>query len=494
MDPIKTSLSRVFITEGGARVDRAPAYQSCMRAGGLSQDFGDVTDIECPSAERFGEFEKVGETQGQTGRATCTLTGRFALDVASTLLRLAKKRCTTDLHLLFGKCKNPTELNKFEKVIIVTDARYINYTTDDLGALSSEEDNPVNESADVSGREILELLQTSYAERGGSVITNELVDVIICDVQSCGDCEDESDGCEKIYAVSISAGGSAGTPADLVFSLDGGANFYAHDIDSLVTGNNPTGIACLGDYLVVVADNDSLHYVDKDDVKVGADHTWAMVTTGFVANKGGKDISSTGTIAFIVGEGGYVYYTTDPTAGVVVADAGVATTDDLNAVQALTDDFAVAVGNNGAILKTVNGTTWTKLTSPVVAGIHFNCIAVKSTTEWIIGASNGNAYYTVDGGVNFTALTFNGSGSGQVDDIAFSNDLCGFMSHRTTTPRGRILRTIDGGHSWFVEPEYGSLPLADRFNALAACEYKPNMVVAVGLADNAADGIAVVGT
>lgn len=493
MEVVKNTQSRVFITEGGARVDRAPEYQACMKAGGLSQDFGDITKVECPSPDRFGEFVEVGQIQGQIGRVTTTLTGRYAMDVASALLRFAKKRCSSDLYLLFGRCKNPLELNKFEKVVYIEDARYSNYSTDDLGALGSDEEATVQETADVSGKEVFELMQMAYAERGGAVITNELVDVTVCDVQSCGGCEDPSDGCEKIYAVSLSAGGSGGTPADLVYSLDKGANFYAHDIDSLMVGNNPTGIACLGDYLVVIADNDSLHYVDKSSVKVGVDHTWQQVTTGFVTNRAGLAIWSAGTVAFIVGEGGYVYYTTDPTAGVTIADAGVATTDNLNDVHGLSASFAVAVGNNGAILKTENGVTWTKLTSPVSVGVNFNCVWVKSETEWLIGASNGNLYATVDGGVTFRTVTFNGSGAGQVDDLYFVNKAVGFMSHRTATPRGRILRTIDGGHSWFVEPNYGTLPLSDRFNAIVGCEYDPNFLVAVGLADNATDGIAVIG-
>jgi len=63
-----------------------------------------------------------------------------------------------------------------------------------------------------------------------------------------------------------------------------------------------------------------------------------------------------------------------------------------------------------------------------------------------------------------------------------------------SAPAGRILRTTDGGYSWYVLPE-GSSSLAanDRVNALAACEYDANFVVGAGLADNATDGFLVVG-
>jgi hypothetical protein len=465
-----------------------------MRAGGLAQDFGDITKIECPSPDRYGEFDEVGEIQGAIGRATVTLTGRLVLDVASDLLRIAKRRCSADLDIHFGKCKTPTNFNDFDMVLKLVDARTTAYNTDDLGALGSDEAAPVNESADINAEEILQILPIRYARRGDAVITNEIVDVIICDQASCGDCDDESDGCEKIYSVSLAAGGSGGTPPDIVFSLDSGANFYAHDIDSLLTAESPTGIACLTDYLVVVSnDSNSLHYVLKSSVTTTGDHTWTEVATGFVSGGEPNDIWSTGTIAFIVGDGGYVYYTTDPTGGVTVADAGVATSDDLNAVHALTDDFAVAVGNNGAVIYTENGTVWSAITPPVVAGIHFNCVWVKSQQEWLVGASNGNLYYTTDAGTTWTTKSFNGSGAGTVLDLYFSKPSVGWMAHQTAATRGRILRTIDGGYSWMVEPMSGSLPLTDKIGAVAGCSEDVNMVVGVGLADDASDGVILLG-
>ena len=494
-DPIKTPLSRVFITDGAAKVTNKPVYMSCMRAGGLAQDFGDITKIECPSPDRYEEFEEIGEIQGAVGRATITLTGRLMLDIASDLLRIAKKRCSADVDIHFGKCTNPSEFNSFKKTLKLVDARTTAYNTDDLGALGSDEANPVNESADINAEEIIEILPLAYAERGGAVVTNELVDVIICDVASCGDCEDESNGCEKIYAVSVAAGGSAGTPPDLVYSLDGGVVFYAHDIDSLDAADNANGIACLGSYLVVISNGDlSMHYVLKSEVTATGDHTWTEIATGFVTAKGGNDIWSTGTIAFIVGAGGYVYYTTDPTGGVTVADAGVATDQGLNAVHALTDEFAVAVGDNGAIVMTTNGTVWTLAPStPGGLGVNFNCVWLKSEKEWLIGDNAGTLHYTVDGGTTWATKAFNGSGAGTILDIAFSKPSIGYMAHQTAGTLGRILRTIDGGYSWTVEPMAGALPVTDKIDAIAVCKDNVNMVVGVGLNANGTDGVILLG-
>lgn len=493
-NPVKTPESRVFLTDGGARIDHAPTYMSCMRAGGVSQDFGDITKIECPSPTRYNAFDEIGEIQGAIGRATMTLTGRFIMELRSTLLRIAQKRCTADIDIHFGTCTAPSNFNQWKMVLKLLDARATTYNTDDLGALASDESNPINESADFSAKEIVQLLQMTYASRGGSVITNQLMDVIVCDTPSCGDCVDESDGCQKFYAISLAAGGSSGTPPDLVYSLDGGDNIYAHDIDSLGAAENADAIGCLADYLVVVSnDSGSLHYVLKSSVTTTGDHTWAEVTTGFVGGGEPNDIWSTGTYAFIVGDGGYVYGTADPTGGVTVLDAGVATSNVLNAVHALTDDFAVAVGNSGTVIKTENGTIWSALTPFVGVGVHLYCVWLKSEQEWLIGASNGNLYYTVDGGTTWTTKAFSGSGSGAVYDISFSNDAVGYLAHATTAPLGRILRTIDGGYSWMVEPDSGTMPAQDQITALAACTENANFVVGVGLADDAADGVMIVG-
>jgi hypothetical protein len=68
------------------------------------------------------------------------------------------------------------------------------------------------------------------------------------------------------------------------------------------------------------------------------------------------------------------------------------------------------------------------------------------------------------------------------------------MAHDTTTPLGRILRSSNGGYDWVVAPEgVGTLPASDRINALAACGDNPDVVVGVGLGDDASDGFLILG-
>jgi photosystem II stability/assembly factor-like uncharacterized protein len=131
--------------------------------------------------------------------------------------------------------------------------------------------------------------------------------------------------------------------------------------------------------------------------------------------------------------------------------------DTLLAVHGLSDSFAVAVGNNGAVVFTNDGSSWTPATAkPVGVGVNLLTVWVKSETEWWVGASNGRMYYTLNGGQTWTEKTFTGNGAGTVESIVFSTATEGWMAHTTATPRGRIFRSFDGGQSWVLTPESSS--------------------------------------
>ena len=490
----QSAFSRVFVIEGGARPDHAPVYNSCLRMQGITQGFGDLESIECPDPFQYGKFISVGSIRGATERPTTTLEGRYALDAISTLLKLARQGCNFDIHLHFGQCTDPSIFSQYKKAVVLRAAQLTNFTTEDLGVLVSGDNAAINESAELSGDEIFELVPLTPSSVGGSVIVNEVLDVVVCDAVSCGDCENESSGCDKIYAVTKAAGGSPATAGDVVFSLDGGSNWFSHDIDS--SSAEPDAIACVGDYVVVVTNaGDALEIVLKDDLNSYTDPDFTEVTTGIVAAGSPNDIWSVGSFAFIVGDGGYIYKCSDPASGVEVLDAGSATTDKLLAVHALNQFFAVAVGNDGAVVYSTDGALWTSVTRPVGVGINLTSVWIKGENEWLVTTSDGRLFYTLDKGTTWVSKAFSGSGAGVAYGLAFANSNVGYLSHSTATPRARVFRTIDGGYSWNTIPEEtGTCPLADRVNALAACSIDPNFVVGVGLDDDATDGFIVVGS
>lgn len=488
---LQSSYSRVFLIDGRAGPTHEPDYESCMRLTGVSQNFGDITSIECPDPYNYGKFVEVASIRGATERATATLEGRYAMDVLSDLLRMARKGCAVDVQLHMGSCTNPAEFDVWDKIIVLENAFITSYGTDDLGVLASGDNAAVNETADISAVDIYEVRKMTWGSEAAAIVTNEIAAVAFGDTKSCGtDCEQESDGCQKIYAVTKSGGGSGTARADIVYTIDGGSNWYAGDIDSLDIGQDPSDVFALGSY-VVVLDLAGLayHYTLKSDLDGIHSPTW---TEAAIATNGPRAGFSLGNFAFIVGNGGYIWKLVSVSAGEVVLDAGSATTNDLYSVHALDTEHAIAGGANGAIVYTTNGTQWTAAYA-VPAATTINAVWMKSKTEWWAGGANGNLYFTSNSGDSWSTVTFSGSGSGAITDISFSNGTVGYLSHTTAGGVGNILRTYNGGYSWLVMPEDSTtLPTSQRYNSIAACTFDANTLIAGGLGA-AADGILLLG-
>lgn len=495
--PALTSASRAFLITGRAAPSVKPQYASYLKATGPSKKFGDLTKVEMPDPSNSGQFIEVGTIQGASDRVTFSLVGRYAQALKSQLLALAEQGCPYDVQVHLGTCSDPSAFNTFSKAIIFESAQASTWSTEDMGALASDENAKIDETLEMSAKKFYEVVPMSFAARADSIITNEVISVTFGDKSACGGCGDSSTGYNKIFAVSTAAGGSPTTPADVIFSLDAGATWAAHDVDSMATAEVPTDIARIGDYIVVTdntaAQTGSLHYALVSDFVNGYDPTFTKVTTGFVSQGRPNAISSLGRQAFIAGDFGYVYYTEDPTGGVTVVEAGSATISKLNDISALAVDLAMAVGNGGAIIYTVNGTSWTlSPKSPVGIGTNLTTCAMKSATEWWVGTNAGTMYYTKNAGISWTQKTLPGTAPSSVTDIHFATDSVVFAS-ATVSSKGRLYRSFDGGYSWVALPESGgSLPTNQRFNRIAVSAYNPNMVVAGGLGVST-DGILVQG-
>lgn len=495
--PAQTLLSRVWLIEGGARPDHAPDYESCMRAGAAEQSFGEPTQVLCQDPTTYGKTTVMDEIIPVPELPTAELMGRYMLDTASKLLRLAKQGCPADVQVHFGKCENPMDFNEgFKKALMLETARMTSWSSDELGSL--EEGTVINETAPITARELYEVLPLSLAEKADDVVVNAVRDVVICDTIGCGDCDNESDGCQIAYALADASAGSPGTAGDVIWSIDGGENWASDEINSLDAAEAPSALACLGKYVVVVSnDSGSLHYKEKATINAGTAGGWNEVTTGFVAGGEPNDIWSVGTLAFIVGDGGYVYTCTDPTLGVTAVDTGDATTENLQAVHAISEERAVAVGANDSVVFTTNRITWQ--TGDATGGGGTNqSVWMHDKDVWSVGDNAGNLYYTLDQADNWTAKGLPGAPS-SIQDIAYSTKSVGYITGINTAGTGGwMARTYNGGYSWRAMPEGpGSLPGTPGFiQAVAACVEDANMAIfvgGIGTYGAATDGIIIVG-
>src|SRR3970040_1896174 len=141
--------------------------------------------------------------------------------------------------------------------------------------------------------------------------------------------------------------------------------------------------------MLVVAGAGGIHINDFEDILDATDN-WVEVTSGLVAGKGPLSITSVGPSHTWMGAtGGYIYFTDDPRGGVSVQDAGVATTQDLEAIHALDKLNVVAVGDLNAVIYTTNGgSTWQSLPGPAVGG-NPTAAGMDDARLWLGGGANG---------------------------------------------------------------------------------------------------------
>ncbi len=492
----QAEFSRMWLIENLASPAHVPSYEGLWKAGRSTWTFGDITPLYVPDPDQYGQFLTSGKIIGERGSPEIAIEARYLQDQVSTMLRLARLGCDHDLQLHIGQCQDPQDFNNgWTKIVVLERARPTQYGTTELGALMPSERSQVNEEVPWQGEDYFEIVRMIFAEQAAAQVVQEVIDIGICDRVTCGECGLASDGCQIILALTLTNAGSPGLPAEVLFSEDGGLTWSDTNISTLAVNEDPNRFACVGVNMVVVSeDTDSLHFAPIADI-LNAVEVWTEVNTGFVVGNGPLAIYSTGPRhTWIVGENGHVYFAVDPTVSVVVQDAGVATTQDLNDVHAYNSDNIVAVGNSNAVILSRDGELWVALTGPN-PGVALNAIWMKSEDEWLIGDAGGQLWFTQDGGSSWTEKTFPGSGAGVIRDIKFTNNTVGWMAHDTAAPAGRILRTIDGGNSWYISPEGNTtIPGNDRINALGPCIENVNLIYGGGLADDAVDGIIVRGS
>lgn len=479
--------SRVWFVEGGVHPTRSP---SLLALGKFSTDpaktIGEDTKITAPDPNSFNRDIQVGVVDGSEERATLSI-GIRSTAQASVLIGWKNKNCRVDIFALLGKCGNPQDFTEGgEKWVYFPDGRISGHAYENFGAYGRDENNPMNESVDMTAEDYYEYLYMNQEQVGSSVTTRQIYTV---DVYTGNECENCPDPCDRVLATMAGASATPGTKPSLLYSADGGETWSQQTISTLFSNEDiADGVVVGGDIVYVSNVSNSIHWTSIELLYDGT-NTWAEVNSGFVANKGPHAITAADARhIWIVGDGGYIYFASNHKVGVTVQDAGVATTQHLQAVHAFDAQNVLAVGNSNAVVYTKNGgVSWQSVTGPAV-GVNLGACWMWDETTWFVGegaGGTGKLWLTTNRGNTWSQVGLPANYL-RIYKIQFVSDAEGYLI-ASDGSQSYVLRTITAGNEWVVLPQgKKAVPVDNTFlTDLAVCSKTQNTAFAAGVSTTA---------
>lgn len=478
--PARNDFSRLFIFQDGIFKNTAAEYLSCVGMDGLSQDRGDVTPVECPSPYEYGAFVEVGQIPGELSRMTTTVTGQMSQFEIDIFYDLFIRNCPFDLHLHMGTCQSPDAFNQFDKALVFENVLASSFSTDPLVALASGDRAVITTSMDISIGKFYTVLNPTYTSAATTLLTNNpIVATSVCDQRSCGECNDPSNGCEKIISVT--------DDGYIVWSRDGGSNWAKFQIsDGAGTPAHPAAVVdavCYNSSYVVVESNGDVWLGSLAKIFNAESPIFTKVDSGAAGTLAKVDASR--DYAVMVGSAGTIILLTG-TQTFTLVGTGV-TANALTDVHIGPDGTIVVGGASGTVLYSEDGVLWyTSQTAPSANGI--GAVVAKSDRNWLAGDSAGGLYATNDAGRSWTAISYELGASDAIKDIELAT------THVVYLVAGEALyRSLDGGASWIAEPNSQlTFPANGGVNAVATCTFNPNFVMVGGESSGGA-GLLVLG-
>lgn len=484
--------SRVWFVEGGVHPTRAPNY---LAIGKFSTDpsitIGEETKVSAPDPNNFNRDIQIGSVPGSRERASLAV-GIRTTSLKSILLDWKNKGCRVDIYALLGKCGNPQDFTEGgEKWVYFPDGKLSGHGYENFGAYGADENNPTNEAVDMTSEDYYEFLYMRQDQIGASVTTREIYTVDVVPGDDCDDCPDQ---CSKVLMTMAGASATPGTQPTLLYSSDKGENWSSQTITTLFSNENIVDAVVLGGYFILISNTaNEIHWTNIDEI-YDASNTWNQVGTGFVFNKNPNAMWATDVShVWIVGNGGYVYFTSQFKVSVAVQDAGVATTQHLRSVHAFNTNNILAVGDSNAVIYSSNGgSTWESVTGPSV-GINLGACWMWDSKTWLVGEGSGGSgklWLTTNSGVTWTQIGLPATYT-RIDKIMFVSEAEGYIAARSGG-QSYVLRTITAGYEWVVLPQgkKGVAVTNSYLRDLAVCNKFANTAYAAGLAANGTAGIA----
>lgn len=475
---------RIFIQKDGVSPANPYYYYGCLSLDGPSQDLGTPDPVYCPSTSKRNTWDIVDSIPKVQALGTTDFTQHADKRLNDVWWELKEKGCKFNMQAVISACDRPDDFSRWTSKLLFEGVRLTNIALGALNPLSGDDNAAVDITGSLSFDRFTPLRPLSFGEEAGATVLAEVLDGVFNDNVSCGECGSISDGCQKTYWLTVANPGSPGNSSQIVYTIDGGANWHTLDINVLggLSGNR---IAVVGNELVVVSQTYGGHAHESfTDINAGLVN-WSGVKTGYVAGKSPRCIYSKSTQeTFIGAQGGYIYLMVDPSTGVSVLIDGTVSAQDLNDIHGF-GQTVVAVGASNAIQYSANaGDTWALVVGPT-PGVNLTAVWCLSEIMWFVGTGNGKLYYTTNAGTTWTQITI-GTGISVINDIQFADSVVGYMAVEHAGA-ARVYRTSDSGVHWTYQGDMTSIPTALRMNVVVPCNV--NVLGVGGIVTAGGDGI-----
>ena len=230
---------------------------------------------------------------------------------------------------------------------------------------------------------------------------------------------------------------------------------------------------------IIVGDSGTVIY-SEDGGKTGEDRS----IPGLTKNLYDFDFLPVGSNVPVIvcGEQGTIYKSTSSGSGWNWEPVNTITTRNLKSIIAITNDFIVAVGDSGTIIRTSDGgQTWEN--KSVAQNVHFNKIFNGGNSSafgkaWAV-ADDGKIYYSGNYGSSWIPQF-----SGVIEnlyDVTFRSEFEGIV----VGANGVVRYTTNGGSNWLEDPYFSGL----TSNDIVSIAVKDQNTASALIRNTTADGI-----
>lgn len=448
---------------------------------------GDINPIFVPDPRRGDRWRLVGRTIDPPDLASVDLV--FTERWGGIPRALMAPKCSFNLYEVHSDCG---DLSDFYRgwdsngyMLIYSLFKFSGAV--DLGTRMSRDSNdPLMDTVTSVGVALYPAGAMGFGEKAATDVVVEVIDAVYGQSITCGTCGMENDGSQVIYALTRSNVGSPSAPGQLLYTVDGGANWTTASITGIGSTAEPRYIDIAGNVLFVGTDATTLFY-SRIDPATGIPGAWSTVTLAVAM----RDVYVQSPSAiFFCADSGRIYKTTDITAPPSLLDSsGV---DNLLRIHGDGEGTIVAVGANGRVYRSLNnGTTWATLTAP--ANTSLNAIAVLGDNDLWMGGADGILYHTLNAGASYASAYTSG---GTIRDLVFPTREVLWLSYDASSI-AHLVTSLDGGDSFALDTATARIlnwPVFQRAQRLAV-PYTADPAVAAnymtvcGLAASGADGI-----